>query len=114
MIHAKATSCFKGFSYGQPAFLPKEFLEKYQVGADRHAAKENPTGMADIAYDCLLEHRKKQVDVKVQLLQQVATSGSQQTMKLVQSTISMSMPDVEPEMAMGMIMPHCSPGFFPG
>ncbi len=30
------------------------------------------------------------------------------------STISMSIPDVEPEMAMGMIMPRCSPGFFPG
>ncbi len=24
------------------------------------------------------------------------------------------MPDVMPEMAMGMIMPRCSPGFFPG
>ncbi len=24
------------------------------------------------------------------------------------------MPDVEPEMAMGMIMPRCSTGFFPG
>ncbi len=35
-------------------------------------------------------------------------------MKLVQSTISVLIPDVEPEMAMGMIMPHCAPGFFPG
>ncbi len=34
-------------------------------GADRRAAKGNPMGMADAAYDCLLEHRMKKVDVDV-------------------------------------------------
>ncbi len=44
----------------------------------------------------------------------VATESGQQMGKRVQATIAMTMPDVKPEMAMGMIMPHCSPGFFPG
>ncbi len=65
---------FQGFSYGLLlTFLPKDFLEKYTAGADRCTAKDNPTGMADIMYDALLAHRRKQVDVMVQLYQQVAT-----------------------------------------
>ncbi len=90
---------FQGFSYNLPTFLPKEFLDKYLGGTDRHVAKDNLTGTADIAYDILLEHRKKQVDVMVQSLQQVATPSSQQMTKLVRSTISVLMLDVEPEMA---------------
>ncbi len=74
---------FQGFSYGHMTFLPKDFLDKYPGGADRWAAKDNPTGMADVTYDCLLEHRKKQVDVTVQSLQMVATPSGQQTTKLV-------------------------------
>ncbi len=36
-------------------------------------------GMADAAYDCLLEHRQKKVDVMVQSLQPVAIESRQQT-----------------------------------
>ncbi len=65
----------------------------------------NPTGTADAAYDCLLEHRMKKVDVIVQGMQLVATPSRQQTDKLVHATMAMTMPDVKPDMALGMIMP---------
>ncbi len=74
----------------------------------------NPTGMADAAYDCLLPHRTKKVDVVVQAEQPVATPSGQQTSKLVRATIALTMTDVKPDMALGQIMPRCAPGFFPG
>ncbi len=74
----------------------------------------NPTGMADIAYDCLLAHRTKKVDVIVQLVQSVMTPTGQQAPKLVRATMALTMTDVKPDMALGMITPRCAPGFFPG
>ncbi len=71
-------------------------------------------GTADIPYDCLLEHRMKKVDVIVQGMQSAATLSRQQTDKLVHATMAITMPDVKPDMALGMIMPRCVPGFFPG
>ncbi len=74
----------------------------------------NPTGTADAAYDCLLGHRMKQVDMIVQGMQLVATLSRQQTDKLVHATITITMTDVKPDLALGMIMPRCVPGFFLG
>ncbi len=74
----------------------------------------NLMGMADTAYDCLLEHRMKKVDVIVQRMQSVATPSGQQTDKPVRATMAVTMPDVKPDMALGLIMPRCTPGFFPG
>ncbi len=106
---------YQGFSYGHPTFLPKEFLDQhFHAGADRRAAKMNPTGMADVTYDCLLEHRMKKVDMIVQGWQSVATPSGQQADKLVHGTMAITMPDVKPDMVLGMIMPRCAPGFFPG
>ncbi len=56
----------------------------------------------------------KKIDVIVQSMQMVATPSGQQMDKLVHATMAMTMPDVKPDMALGMIMPHCAPGFFPG
>ncbi len=106
---------YKGFSYGQETFLPKEFLEQhFHGGADRRAAKMNPASTLDAAYDCLLLHRVKKVDVIVQVVQTVATQSGQQTSKLVRATMALTMTDVNPDMALGIIMPRCAPGFFPG
>ncbi len=65
----------------------------------------NLTGTADAAYDCLLEHRMKKVDVIVQAMQSVATPSGQQTDKLVHATVAINMTDVKLDMALGMIMP---------
>ncbi len=75
---------YKGFSYGPPKFLPQSFLEQHYLGgADRRAAKMNPTGTKDAAYDCLLPHRVKKVDVVVQSVQSVMMPTGQQEPKLV-------------------------------
>ncbi len=50
----------------------------------------------------------------IQSLQTVATPSGQQTGKLVRARVAITMPDVKLDMAMGMIMPRCAPGFFPG
>ncbi len=106
---------FQGFSYCQLTFLSKEFLERhFQDGANQRAAKVNLTGMADATYDCLLEHRTKKVDVVVQVEQSVAGPSRQQTAQLVRATMALTMTDVKPDMALGLIMPRCAPGFFPG
>ncbi len=106
---------YQRFSYGLPTFLPREFLDQqYQGGADRRAVKGNLTGTADAAYDCLLEDRMKKVDVMVQAMQTVATPSGQQAGKLVHATVAITMPDMKPDMALGMIMLCCAPGFFPG
>ncbi len=105
---------FQRFSYGIPTFLPEEYLEVYPQGADQCAARANLTGTDDVVYDALLEHCHKKVDVSVQSYQTVATASGQQTGKLVWMTVQVTMPDVEPEHAMAMILPWCSPGFFPG
>ncbi len=82
-LHPKDPT-YKGFSYGHLTFLPQDFLEQhFQVGADRRVAKMNPMGSADAAYNCLLPHRTKKVDVIVQAEQPVATPSGQQTSKLV-------------------------------
>ncbi|MCP4543152.1 MAG: hypothetical protein GY832_39060, partial [Chloroflexi bacterium] len=106
---------YKGFSYGEPKFLPKDFIEQhYRGGADRRAARMNPTGTADAAFDCLLPHRLKKVDITVQAEQSVMLPTGQQGPKLVRSTVPLTMTDVEPEQALRMILPRCAPGFFPG
>ncbi len=74
----------------------------------------NLTGTADAAYDCLLEHRMKKLGVIVQGMQSVATPSRQQMDKLVCATMAVTKPDVKLDMALGMIMPRCAPGFFPG
>ncbi len=104
----------KGFLYGTLTFLPKEYMEVYPKGADRCAAKENLTGTANVVYEVLLDHRQKKVDVLVQMYQSVATASGQQTDKLVWMMVQVTMPDVEPEYMTAMMLPRCSPGFFPG
>ncbi len=44
----------------------------------------------------------------------MAGPGGQQVGKLVCATMALTMPDVKPEMALGIVMSHCTPGFFPG
>ncbi len=56
----------------------------------------------------------KKVDVMVQSMQTMATPSRQQVGKLVCATVAMTMPDVKLDMALGMIMPCCAPGFFLG
>ncbi len=51
----KGNITFQVFSYGQPT-LAERISGQVSGGADRRAAKDNLTGTADIAYDCLLEH----------------------------------------------------------
>ncbi len=70
----------------------------------------NLTGTADVVYKALLDHCQKKVDVLVQTYQTVATSSSQQTGKLVQMTVQVTMLDVEPEHAMAMVLLQCSLG----
>ncbi len=67
-----------------------------------------------MVYSALLEHCHKQVDPSVQSYQTVAMASGQQADKLVRMMVQVSMPDVGPEHAMAMILPQCSPGFFPG
>ncbi len=56
----------------------------------------------------------KKLDVVVQGMQSVAMPSGQQMDKLVRATMAVTMPDVKPDMALGMVMPCCAPGFFPG
>ncbi len=74
----------------------------------------NPTGTAHAAYDCLLPHRTKKVDVVVQAERPVSTPSGQQTSTLVRATMALTMTDVKPDMALGQIMPRSAPGFFQG
>ncbi len=50
----------------------------------------------------------------IQSLQTVATPSGQQMGKLVRATVAVTMPDVKPDMVLGMIMLRCAPGFFLG
>ncbi|MCP4547320.1 MAG: hypothetical protein GY835_12755, partial [bacterium] len=106
---------YKGFSYGPPRFLPQSFLQQhYTGGADRRAAKMNPMGTKDAAFDCLLPHRMKKVGVTVQSVQSVMTPSGQQAPKLARVAVLPTMTDVDPEQALKMILPRNAPGFFPG
>ncbi len=44
----------------------------------------------------------------------MAGPSMQQTGQLVHATVALTMTDVKPDMALGMIMLRCAPGFFPG
>ncbi len=56
----------------------------------------------------------RKVDVIVQGVQSVVTPSGQQMDMLVHATVAVTMTDVKPDMVLGIIMPWCTPGFFPG
>ncbi|MCP4549308.1 MAG: hypothetical protein GY835_22880, partial [bacterium] len=74
----------------------------------------NPTGTKDAAFDCLLPHRMKKVNVTVQSEQSVMTSMGQQEPKLVRAAVPLTITDVRPGHAVRLVMARNAPGFLPG